>query len=73
VLSFDIGGKHQYRRRKCGKKEIMCAIFRMLQVLKHILRYPWVYRKKRHKNKKWPLKRPKIIKKNEKAPKNKIK
>jgi hypothetical protein len=72
VLSFDIGGKHQYRGRKCGKKAIRCALFRMFQGLKHILRYPWVYRKKGHKNKKWPLKRPKI-KKNEKAPKNKIK
>jgi hypothetical protein len=69
VLSFDIVGKHQYRGRKGGKKEIRCAIFRMLQGLKHILLYPWVYRKKRHKNKKWPLKRPKIIKKMRKPPK----
>jgi hypothetical protein len=62
VLSFDIGGEHQYRGRKGGKKAIRCALFRMLQGLKHILRYPWVYRKKGHKNKK-----------NEKAQKIKIK
>jgi hypothetical protein len=47
VLSFDIGGKHQYRGRKGGEKAIRFALFRMLQGLKHILRYPWVYRKKK--------------------------